>query len=82
KKEYEKNLRKLRKRLEDSENEIERLEDEIRAIDMTFMEPDNYSEADQQNFSRYQELRERLNEEMERWTEYSEQVEEYIQNGS
>lgn len=82
KKEYEKTLRKLRKRLEESETEIEKLENEINAIDMTFMEPGNYSEADQLNFTRYQELRDKLNEEMEKWAEYSEQVEEYIQSGS
>ncbi len=82
KKEYERNLRKLRKKLEDSENEIERLENEIKAIDMAFMEPGNYSEAHQQNFTLYQELKEKLNKEMERWTEYSEQVEEFTQNGS
>jgi len=82
KKEYEKTLRKLRKRLEESETEIEKLENEINAIDMTFMEPGNYSEADHLNFTRYQELRDKLNEEMEKWAEYSEQVEEYIQSGS
>jgi ATP-binding cassette subfamily F protein 3 len=82
KKEYERNLRKLRKKLEESESRIEKLEDEIRTIDMTFMEPGNYSEDDQQNFIRYQELRDKLNEEMEKWAEYSEQIEEFTKNGS
>jgi ATP-binding cassette subfamily F protein 3 len=80
KKEYERNLRKLRKRLEESETEIEGLEEEIKIIDKTFMEPGNYSEADQLNFNRYQELREKLNEEMNNWARYSQEVEEFLQN--
>ena len=42
KKEFDRNLRKLRKRLEESEKEIEKLEAEIMAVDKTFMEPGNY----------------------------------------
>jgi ATP-binding cassette, subfamily F, member 3 len=80
KKEYERNLRKLRKRLEESETEIERLEQKIRSIDKTFMEPGTYSEADQINFTRYQELREQLNGEMDKWTKYSEEVESFLKN--
>ncbi len=79
-KEYERNLRKLRKRLEESETEIEKLEAEIRNIDKTFMEPGNYSEADQMNFTRYQELRDQLSLEMDNWTKYSEEVEAFLKN--
>ncbi len=80
KKEYERNLRKLRKRLEESEEEIEKIEEEIKIIDKTFMEPGNYSETDQMNFQKYQELRDKLNEEMNNWARYSQEVEEFLQN--
>jgi ATP-binding cassette subfamily F protein 3 len=78
KKEYEKNLRKLKKRLADSEALIEKLESEINAVDKSFMEPDSYSDASQINYERYRDLKEQLNEEMERWTQYSEETENFI----
>jgi len=75
KKEYEKNLRKLKKRLAESEALIEKLEAEINAVDKSFMEPDSYSEASQMDYERYRELKEQLNEEMNKWTQYSEDTE-------
>ena len=75
KKEYEKNIRKLKKMLADSEALIEKLESEINAIDKSFMELDSYSEANQIDYERYRDLKEQLNEEMERWTQYSEEIE-------
>jgi ATP-binding cassette, subfamily F, member 3 len=80
KKEFDKNLRKLRKRLEESESTIENIENEIRAIDMSFMEPGNNTEKHEQDYFRYQELKDRLNEEMEKWTLYSQEVEDFIKN--
>ena len=64
KKEYERNLRKLRKRLEESETVIEKIEAEIMAVDKSFMEPGNSSEAHEDDYEKYQELKEKLNEEM------------------
>jgi ATP-binding cassette subfamily F protein 3 len=81
-KEYEKNLRKLRKRLEDSEKDIEKLEAEIKEIDKGFMEPGNNSEKHELDFFRYQELKERLNDEMNRWTGYSTEVDDFINNNN
>jgi ATP-binding cassette, subfamily F, member 3 len=81
-KEYERNLRRLRKRLEETENEIEKLETEIISIDKSFMEPGNNSEKHEKEFFRYQELKERLNDEMDKWTEYSEEVEEFLRNNN
>ena len=46
------------------------------------MEPDSYSEASQNNYERYRELKEQLNEEMEKWTLYSEETENFIANCS
>jgi len=75
KKEYKKNLRKLKKALADSEALIEKLESEINAIDKSFMEPDSYSDANQIDYERYRDLKEQLNEEMDKWAQYSEEIE-------
>ncbi len=82
KKEFEKNLRKLKKKLEESENLIEKIEAEILAVDKSFMEPGNSSEAHEIDYQKYQDLKEQLNEEMNKWTLYSQEVEEFIQNNN
>jgi ATP-binding cassette subfamily F protein 3 len=82
KKEYDRNLRKLRKRLEETEAEIEKTEAEIIAVDKSFMEPGNNSSADEKEYLRYQDLKEHLNEEMNKWAEYSEEVEDFLRNNS
>ncbi len=78
KKEYERNLRKLRKRLEDSEIVIEKIESEIIAVDKSFMEPGNSSEAHEIDYKNYQDLKEQLNLEMTKWAQYSQDVEEFL----
>jgi ATP-binding cassette subfamily F protein 3 len=82
KKEFDRNLRKIRKRLEESESSIERIEAEIIAVDKSFMEPGNSSEAHELDYIKYQELKEKLNEEMNRWAQYSEEVEEFLKNNA
>ncbi|MBA4321363.1 MAG: glycosyl transferase family 2, partial [Odoribacter sp.] len=82
KKEYNRNLKKLRKRLEESETEIEMLETEIIAVDKAFMEPGNNSSSDEKDYLKYQDLKEQLNEEMNKWAQYSEEVEEFLRNNS
>ena len=82
KKEYERNLRKLRKRLEESETVIEKIEAEIIAVDKSFMEPGNTSEAHDIDYRKYQELKEKLNYEMNQWAQYSQEVEEFLQNNN
>jgi ATPase components of ABC transporters with duplicated ATPase domains len=82
KKEYDRNLRKLRKRLEESELIIEKIEAEIISVDKSFMEPGNSSEAHEIDYKKYQDLKEQLNEEMNRWAQYSQEVEEFLQNNS
>ena len=80
KKEFEKNLRKLRRRLEESEAVIEKIEAEIQAVDKSFMEPGNSTEAHEIDYNMYRDLKEKLNEEMDRWASYSEEVEEFLKN--
>ncbi len=82
KKEYDRTLRKLRKRLEESEAGIEKLEAEIMAVDKSFMEQGNSSEAHEINYIKYQDLKEQLNEEMNKWAIYSQEVEEFLRNNS
>lgn len=82
KKEYERNLRKLRKRLEESETVIEKIEAEIIAVDKSFMEPGNTSEAHDIDYRKYQELKEKLNDEMNHWAQYSQEIEEFLQNNN
>ncbi len=78
KKEYERNLRKLKKRLEESETLIAKIEAEILAVDKSFMEPGNSSEAHDIAYHRYRDLKDQLNEEMNKWTQYSQELEDYI----
>jgi len=80
KKEFDKNLRRLRKRLEECEVEIEKIEGEILAVDKSFMEPGNSTEAHEIDYKNYQDLKERLNEEMNKWAKYSEEVEDFLKN--
>jgi len=82
KKEYDRKLRKLRKQLEESETVIEKIEAEIMVVDKTFMEPGNYSSADDNNYNKYQDLKEQLNREMNKWAQYSHEVEEFLKNMS
>ncbi len=80
KKEFDRNLRKLRRRLEDSETVIEKLEAEIIAVDKSFMEPGNTSESHELDYKKYQDLKDQLNEEMNKWTLYSNEVEVFLRN--
>jgi ATP-binding cassette subfamily F protein 3 len=78
KKEFDRTLRKLRKNLEESETLIEKLEAEIQAVDKTFMEPDSYTSDHEASYERYRELKDKLNEEMNRWTTLSQEVEDFL----
>ena len=78
-KDFERNLRKLRRRLEESEKEIERMEKELASLDnelhLAASSPESAG-----IYLKYQELKKNLDEEMHRWTEYSHDVEEYLKN--
>ena len=79
KKDYERNLRKLRRRLEDSEREIERMESELSALDKELMKAATSSDSSG-IFLKYEDLRTRLNEEMNTWTVYSNEIDEFLKN--
>jgi ATP-binding cassette subfamily F protein 3 len=77
KKEYERNLRKLRKRLENSEKEIEAMEEELRSLDRELMI--NVSSPETADiYRRYEDLKHRLNEEMNKWGTYSHEVDVFL----
>jgi ATP-binding cassette subfamily F protein 3 len=80
KKAYDKNLRKLRKRLEDSEAEIERIETEISSLDKVLNSADHSATETHDVYSKYQELKERHFEEMNRWTQCNHDIELFLQS--
>ncbi len=80
KKEYERSLRKLRKRLEESETKIERLESEMSAIDKILSQSGRPAEEMDKLYIKYQELREHHNQEMNRWEQYTHDVEVFLKN--
>jgi ATP-binding cassette, subfamily F, member 3 len=79
KKDYERRLRKLRRRLEDSEKEIERMENELSGLDKELMTATGSVES-AEIYRKYEDLKKQLNEEMNRWTAYSHEVDEFLKN--
>ena len=82
KKEYEKTLRKLRKRLEESESTIEKIEAELGTMDRSLIDPLSSSDEDVGIYTKYQDLKTKLNDEMNKWAEYSHEVEEFLRNNN
>jgi len=79
KKEYERNLRKLRRKLEESEKEIERMEKELADLDTELARAATSPES-AGIFNKYEELRKKLDIEMDNWTRYSHDVDEFLKN--
>jgi ATP-binding cassette, subfamily F, member 3 len=77
KKEYDRSLRKLRRKLEDSEKNIEIMETELQEMDKELMatasSPENAA-----IYVKYEDLKKQLNEEMNRWALYSHDVDEFL----
>jgi len=82
KKEYDRNLRKLKRRLEDCETEIERIESEIARLDRELSSPDNSASATNEHFTMYQELQKKHNDEMNRWTQFTHEMELFLNNNN
>lgn len=76
KKEYERSLRRLRRKLEDSEKRIGEMEAELSEIYKKLL--DNPDPADSEAlYLKHEELKKELDEEMNNWTDYSYEVEEF-----
>ncbi|MBG0861182.1 MAG: ABC-F family ATP-binding cassette domain-containing protein [Bacteroidales bacterium] len=80
KKEYEKNFRKLRRRLDESEMKIERLEAQISEFDRILSSPGSMLTDISDFYSKYQELKEKHSEEMNRWAQYTHDLEVFLKN--
>ena len=76
KKEYSKSLRKLQKKLEDTENEIERLEKVF--FEMGEMLNDESKNGDIDFFREYQQMKVKLEEEMRSWEKQSLEADNFI----
>jgi ATP-binding cassette subfamily F protein 3 len=81
KKDYERNLRKLRKRLEETEAEIERMEKELAFLDKE-LENAATSPESSDIYARYQDTKKKLDTEMENWAACSHEVEEFLKNNN
>lgn len=82
KKEYEKTLRKLRKRHEESEAEIEKIETALAETEKALAKTDHNNEDVNDLFTKYEDLKLRLNEEMDKWTHFSTEIEMFLRNKS
>jgi ATP-binding cassette, subfamily F, member 3 len=84
-KENERTLRKLRRKLENSENGIKEMEDELKRIEVELMVNTDPEETEEL-YKRYEELKKKLNEEMDNWAVSSHKYEEFLklttENGS
>jgi len=80
KKDYERNLRKLRKRVENSELEIERMEKEMLELNRILSTEGNTERNTDLIYERYRKLEQRHYEEMLKWEQYTQDVEVYLQN--
>jgi ATP-binding cassette, subfamily F, member 3 len=81
KKEFDRNIRKLRRRLEDAELKIESMEEELRDMDRQLADPSNPGDSGEV-YRKYEELKHNLNEEMNRWTQYSHEIELFLRNNN
>jgi ATP-binding cassette, subfamily F, member 3 len=79
KKEYDRNLRKLRKKLEDSENAIGKLEEQLAELEKELAITTG-PEATAGIYGKYEEVKQNLNEEMNRWSIHSHEVDEFLNN--
>ncbi len=81
KKEFDRNIRKLRRRLEDAELKIESMEEELREMDRQLADTSNPGDSGEV-YRKYEELKHNLNEEMNRWTQYSHEIELFLRNNN
>lgn len=80
KKEFDRNLRRLTRRVEDAENKIEEMEREIAEMDLKLADPDLVGTIDEEFYRSHNELKKQLNENMTLWGEYTHQLEVFLKN--
>jgi ATP-binding cassette subfamily F protein 3 len=77
KKEYDRNMRRLVKRVEEIEAEIEKIETEVAEMDKILSEPDQLSPPEEGFFNRYIDLKKSLNNKIASWGVHTAQLEEF-----
>ena len=77
-KDYERNVRRLKNRLEKSERKIENIEKEISHINTLMNSPGHIAEAGREFYEKYRNLKERHAEEMDRWAQYTHELEVFL----
>ena len=82
KKEYDRTVRKLTRRVEDVENEIEEIESKIAEMDLKLSNLDSYTSNDEEFFKTYNSLKKTLNEKMNDWTNFTHELESFLKNNS
>ncbi len=81
KKEFDRNLRKLRKRLQDTETKIETMEADLAEMDKILM-TQAISDNTEEIYRKYEELKRNLNEEMINWTVCSREIELFLRDNN
>ncbi|MFN8240581.1 MAG: ABC-F family ATP-binding cassette domain-containing protein [Bacteroidales bacterium] len=76
KKEFERVLRKVVRKIEETEEEIEKTEEEIATMDKVFADNKLLSEAGEDFFTRYNDLKKSLASKMGLWEKYNTEAEE------
>jgi ATP-binding cassette subfamily F protein 3 len=77
-KEFEKQIRKVENVVKESESKIENIELEMEQISNILSDPEKMND-DQSLFSKYEDLKKKLEAEMENWEKFTEEVEELKQ---
>ena len=80
KKEYERNLRKLIRKVEEIESDIEKAEEEIAAMDTILNDPVKLQGADEEFFGKYNSIKKHLSDKMKLWERYNHEAEQYQKN--
>jgi predicted RNase H-like nuclease (RuvC/YqgF family) len=73
-------MRKLTRRVEDVENEIEALEREIADMDAKLIDPSSFETVGEEFFRSYNEKKKLLNEKMTQWGEFTQELELFLKN--
>jgi ATP-binding cassette, subfamily F, member 3 len=75
-KEFEKELRKIRKKVTQAEEKIAQLESEIAKTDDKMADPEKLKEFTNDDYKKYDQLKKELEKEFENWEKFHQELEE------
>lgn len=81
-KEFDKELRKIKKKVTETEEKISTLEKEIAKIDEQMADPEKIKEFTPEDYKKYDKLKNDLETEMENWEKYTAEHDEFEQKRS